>query len=378
MRIGFTSSGLDHGRSGIGIYISSLLNALQKVDHRNHYDLFMEAADTKLIPLINLNFQQKTFSAFNAKPIPSILWHNSFLPLQARSRGYDLVHIPTLRRIPLIKGSPVVATVHDLAPFAFPEKYDRLRLFYHHQILSRLIRRCDQIIAVSHHTKQDIIRYTGYPAERITVIYSGIDHALFQPRPLLQAQSYLEQHYRIRDPFLVYVARIEHPGKNHLNLIKAFEIYKNQTGSPHQLVLAGADWSGAATVKRYAAESRWRDSIHFLGFVPQEAIINLYSACELMVFPSFYEGFGFPMIEAMACGSPVIAANSSSLAEIGQGYAELFDPYDPAQIARCIADHLKKGRVATENQRRYAQQFNWEKAAQQVLGVYEKAAGSTG
>lgn len=352
MKIGFSCFGLGGGKSGLSTYVRALLEAMQKQDKVDQFKLFQP-------------------TPFLEKPIVNILWHNFVLPFISKKEKLDLVHIPTIRRIPLIKGTKVIATVHDLAVFALPGKYDYLRRIYHHHFLSKLIHRCDHVIAVSHHTKADIVKYTGYPEEKITVIYSGIDHSLFRPvKDRQTAILQLQQKYGIDKPFFVYVSRIEHPGKNHLNMIKAFELFTKQYGGGYQLVLAGADWSGAEVVKQYASNSAVKDDIIFTGFAPTEDIVNFYSLCELMVFPSLYEGFGFPLLEALACGAKVASARTSSLEELGEGNVEFFDPLDPTDIASTMEKTLllpwKKDGIE------YASQFTWKKCAREVLNTYQR------
>lgn len=373
MNIGFSSFVLDGGKTGIATYVINLLKNLQEVDSRNHYEILLNERDADLIPIKGQNFRRKIYPSWINQPIVNIAWHNLALPILAKKNNYTLVHIPSIRRIPLIKGCRVIATIHDLAPLRFPEKYDRLRLFYHQKILTSLIHRADSLIAVSQHTKSDIVQLTGYPQEKIHVVYSGIDKTTFYPYPKKEASEKLKIKYGLSNPFIVYVSRIEHPAKNHMNLIKAFELFKKVNSSNVQLVLAGADWNGAHVVKEYALKSQNRNEIHFLGFVPTDDIVRLYSACELMVFPSFYEGFGFPVLEAMACGAPVICSNVSALKEIAEGYANLFDPDNIQQIAEAIEKGLLKEyrEEMCEKAMIHVSHFDWIKTAQEVLKIYQ-------
>ena len=154
---------LDGGVSGISTYVLSLLKALIEVDKTNQYEIFLPSQVQNLLPVLGERFKARPSSSLVNNPIANILWHNSVLPTVSAWGKFDLVHIPSIRRIPLIKGCPLVATVHDMAPCGMPEKYDAFRWFYHQHVLGRIIHRCERIIAVSHHTKGDIIKYTGYP-----------------------------------------------------------------------------------------------------------------------------------------------------------------------------------------------------------------------
>ncbi len=373
MKIGWTAFVLDGGRTGIATYILNCLKALSHIDSSNDYRVLIAKGSESLMPPLANNFQLVRYPDVTEHPIVNIAWHNSVLPWHARAEQLDLVHIPSMRRIPLIKGCHVIATIHDMAPFHMPDKYDPARIFYHRQVLSRLVHRCDHIITVSHYTKRDIVRFTGYPEERITVIYSGVDHHLFHPLPRDEALAELHRRYGIIPPFLVYVSRVEHPAKNHLMLIKAFEAFKKKHPNSHRLILAGPDWSGAETVKEYARDSHMADSIHFLGSIPTEDIVRLYSTCDFMAFPSLFEGFGFPLLEAMACRAPVMCSNTTSLGELAKDYAITFDPHDADAIYAAMvaaADH-RGGAVAIDRAAAYAATFDWNNTAGEVLKVYQ-------
>ncbi len=374
MKIAWTAFVLDQGRSGIGTYILKQLEALSVVDRDNSYEVLLPEGDEQLFTPLSPNFRFTSSPYIVGKPLVNIAWHNSVLAWKASTTPFDLLHIPSMRRIPLIKTCSIVATIHDMAPLAMRGKYDMARTFYHEQFQSRIVHRCDHIITVSHYTKEDIIRFTGYPEDKITVIYSGIDRTVFRPLAKEQALEELRQRYPIQAPFIVYVSRVEHPAKNHLNLIKAFELFKQREGNSYQLVLAGPDWPGADVVKQYARDSACHESIHFLGSIPRDDIVRLYSTCDFMVFPSLFEGFGFPLLEAMACGAPVICSNTTSLGELAKDYADTFDPTQPEEILQTLvkAAGYTDREVRINKGIAYAATFNWTSAARQVLKVYEQ------
>lgn len=182
----------------------------------------------------------------------------------------------------------------------------------------------------------------------------------------------LQMLHGLEKPFLIYISRLEHPAKNHVRLIEAFERFKLENDSAHQLVFAGADWNGAETIRARAAESPVKDDIIFLGFVPVKSLPLLYSGCDLMVFPSLFEGFGFPIIEALACGAPVICSNTSSMNEIASDLVPTFDPSNSEAIFQTLATTLSKG-LNDETRARgmeYAITFDWRKTARSVMEVY--------
>jgi glycosyltransferase involved in cell wall biosynthesis len=378
MNIGFSAFVMQGGRSGVAAYIRELIRHLQTEDTVNRYDILLPEHEAQLIELTAPNFQKSIFPKQAANPVFNIAWHNTVLPFLEKKKRFDLLHVPSYRRIPLIKRCPVVATVHDLATLSLDAKYDRARMFYNRRIVPAQIRNADQIITVSRYSKKDMVELIGIPEEKITVIYSGINHRIFRPVDSASAREKLAADYRLERPFLFYLSRLEHPAKNHIRLIEAFERFKAETDSAHQLVLPGADWNGADAIRRRAATSPVHNDILFPGFVPIDDLPLFYSACDLMVFPSLFEGFGFPIIEALACGAPVICSDTSSMSEIAGEIVPKFDPYSADSIFHCMEKTLSEGWSEQTRQQGfdYAAQFDWSEAARKTMDVYEKAATS--
>jgi glycosyltransferase involved in cell wall biosynthesis len=378
MNIGFSACVLQGGRTGVASYVVNLIHTLQETDTDNTYDVILPASDAPLIRDGFPRFRKQVLPKFLGRPIPNIAWHSLVLPGLSRRNHYDLVHIPSYRRLPFIKGAPVVATVHDLATLHLDNKYDAARMLYNRRIVPALIRRADHVIAVSRFTADDLVNLVGYPPDRITVIYSGIHRQNYRVMPASESQARLRERYGLEGPFAVFVSRVEHPAKNHLRLIQAFERIKARRTSDLKLVLAGADWSGAKIVKDYAARSPVAHDVLFTGFVPLEDIPHFYSACEVMVYPSLFEGFGFPIIEAMACGAPVICSNTTSMKEIAADVARTFDPLSVDEIAEALETALSLGKDAERVARgiAYAATFDWRETARKVTEVYRKVCGS--
>ena len=373
MRIGVSTFVMQGGKSGVASYIRALAKYLQLEDQTNEYELLIARDEEHFIPLSNERFSKQLFASWIKHPVANIAWHNSVFPLSSRASSYDVLHIPSYRRIPVVKRSKIVATVHDLATFAIDTKYDSARMFFNRKIVPTMIRSADHIIAVSQYTKEDIVRIVGYPEERISVIYSGIDRGTFKPVAKAEAQAKLAEEHDLQQPFFTYVSRLEHPAKNHVRLIEAFEAFKDNCDSPHQLVFSGADWNGADDIRARAKASKVADDIIFLGFAPLSSLPLLYSGCDLMIYPSIFEGFGFPIIEALACGAPVICSNTSSMKEIAGDLVATFDPTDVPAMTYCIESALAAGWSDAQRNKgiAYASTFQWEKTAQDVIKVYE-------
>lgn len=374
MNIGFSSFILQGGQTGISTYVTNLLQQLQYLDHQNNYHVFVPETEVHLLPPETNNFHYHSTSSSLGRPLRSLWWHNQTLPKLAREQQYDLVYIPSYRRVPFKKSCRLVATIHDIAPWSLRNKYDALRTFYNRCVVPHLLKRCDHLITVSKHTKQDLVNFIGLNEDEISVIYPGVDHKTYRPMEAEEARELLNPILDPSRPFLVYVSRIEHPGKNHISLLKAFETLKKKQNLPHQLILPGAYWAGSDFVRDYAARSRYAEEIHFCGFVSNQQIVALYSTCDLMVHPSLFEGFGFPAVEALACGARVICSNNSSLQELAEGRMPTFNPKDPMDLADCIDRALQEKDTEQAKAERiaYANTFSWPEAAKKILDVYRR------
>lgn len=261
----------------------------------------------------------------------------------------------------------MVGTVHDLASLHMPGKYTRLHDFYLSRILPGLIRRLQVVLTVSEASARDIERFVGIPRERVVVTPLAADLSRFYPGDALQARARLQGRYALPDPYVLYLARLEHPGKGHLPLIRAWEALLDAGEFPQDLVLAGSPWDRHQEIEAAVQASRHRQRIHLLGFVQHGDIPDLYRAAQAVVFPSFFEGFGLPVLEAMACGVPLACSNRASLPEVAGQAALLFDPAEPVQIQQALTQILRdpalRGRLREEGLAR-AQSFSWGRTAE--------------
>ncbi len=309
-------------------------------------------------------------------PLKDIFWHQMVLPQLVRELELDVLHVPSYRRLLWPRPCALVATVHDLAAFHVAEKYDEARMFYGRVVARQLAQRQDEIIAISQNTACDIEKFWRVPREKITVVHHGVDHGRFFPVVHEIAKANGTNHFGLRRPFFLYVARLEHPAKNHLRLIGAFEKFKAETKSPWQLVLAGNDWHGAEKIHGAIRQSHFKNDILCLGFVPEAELPLLYRAADVFVYPSLYEGFGFPPLEAMACGCPVLCSTRGALGEITGGAAAIVEPEDVStlkfQLARLAADEKLRKQLRAAGLER-ARLFDWRRTAAQTLEIYSRA-----
>jgi glycosyltransferase involved in cell wall biosynthesis len=288
-----------------------------------------------------------------------------------------VLHVPSYRRLLQPHPCALVATIHDLAPFHVIGKYDPLRMFYGRVVIKRLAHRQHSIIAISCNTARDIFRFFDVSRDRVRVIYNGLDHKRFQPPANPLAYEQARRHWNIHAPFFLYVSRLEHPAKNHVRLITAFDRFKKTTVSDWQLVFAGKDWSGADAIHEAIRQSSSRDDIRCLGFVRDAELPSLYHAAGACVYPSLYEGFGMPPVEAMACGCPVVCSDRGALGEVIGDAALILDPDDTHDIARKLramaSDPTLRERLR-ERGLRHARRFDWAETAAATLELYERTA----
>jgi glycosyltransferase involved in cell wall biosynthesis len=377
MRVGLSVSVIQRGKSGVATYVAGLLRGLEQEGWPVEIVLFgLEEDRSWFTPwLENCRWVGVTEACRPA--VKNIAWHQAVLPGLLRREKCDLLHIPSYRRIVGLPGVPQVATIHDLAPFRLRGKYDALRMFYGKQVVRRLARKCARIIAVSQTTANDIAQFFHLSPPRVEVIYNGIDHELFRPVTETERKRRLPQAADWSDPWWIYVARLEHPGKNHLRLLEAFGRWaEKHPQSRSRLVLAGADWHGAEVIHAAVAKSPWKERICFAGFVPEADLPSWYAGARALIFPSLFEGFGLPPLEAMACGCPVISSDQGSLREVVGEAGLLFNPTNVDEMVSAMERVHEDGNgldSLREKGKKRAAGFRWEICARRTSALYSAA-----
>lgn len=376
MNIGLSTSVVQRGQSGVAQYVVALVKALLREPRPPDLTLFVLADDVPLFAFARGEARIVPVAEHFRSPVKDILWHQTVLPSLARLHRLDVLHVPSYRRMLWPRPCPLVTTIHDLAAFHVAGKYDWKRMLYGRVVARWLARRQDHIIAVSQNTGADVLKFFGSPARKVSVIHNGLDHVRFRPESFEAAQQFVHQRYGLRGPFFLYIARLEHPGKNHVRLIEAFNRFKRETSSDWHLILGGSDWHGVENIRAAIEQSPFRRDIRCMGFVESEALPMLYRAATVFVHPSLFEGFGFPPIEAMACGCPVLCSTRGALGEIVGDAASTVDPEDvPAmsrQLTLLAADPAWRARLRVAGLAR-AQHFDWQRTAAQTLEVYRAA-----
>ena len=376
MRIAISTSVIQRGKTGVAQYVFALVKTLRSFAEEHQFTLFVLEEDLPLFDFASAKMQIVPVSETFRAPLKNILWHQTKLPLLVRQHKIDVLHVPSYRRMLWPKPCALVTTIHDLAPFHVTNKYDWKRMFYGRVVAKRLAKRQDEIIAISENTARDLENFFGLSRKNISVIHNGLDAGQFTPGSKEVAKQFMTQKFKIAAPFFLYLARLEHPAKNHVRLIQAFNRFKAKTHSDWHLVLGGSDWHGAEMIHQTIQRSPFAKDIHSLGFISTTDLPNLYRAADVFVYPSLYEGFGLPPIEAMACGCPVISSPRGSLAEVVGDAALMIDPENVTdlkqQMARLSADpalreHLREAGFVR------AEYFDWNKTAAETLAIYHRA-----
>jgi glycosyltransferase involved in cell wall biosynthesis len=302
-------------------------------------------------------------------PVARIAWENLVLPLRMRRDGIDLYHGLAFTS-PRGIGTPSIVTIHDLAFLSWPEQVPGRRSRYLSRAVRDSVRRAERVIAVSEHTKCDVIELLGMPEERIDVTPLGVD--LSMKRAGSDAVEAFRGQHRLENPFILAVGNLE-PRKNLTALVRAFASVVNHI--PHNLVLVGAEGWRTESLHRVLEEPALRGRVRLQGFASPEDLPLWYSACDMFVIPSLYEGFGLTLLEALACGAPSIASNRASLPEVAGDAALLVDP-DAESLAAAIetlaGDQELRNRLAAQGPIQAAH-FSWQRTAELTVASYRKA-----
>ncbi len=366
MRIGIDARLVFYSQAGIGQYIIHLVNGLARVDHENEYVLLQSRKDRTSI------VEQPNFRRVS-------LWTPSHHRLERKSLnvelvrlGLDILHSPDFIPPDRPRCRSVI-TVHDLAFLLYPHFLTRESARYYGHI-DQAVRWSDQIIAVSQNTKRDAIQHLGVPEDKITVVYEAAN-AIFRPIDREEAREQVRRRYGVDGRFLLFVSTIE-PRKNVPTLLRALkqllECYKEDV----HLVLAGGKGWLSEDAFALVEQLKLEKYVHFVGRVSSEDLLYLYNAAELMAHPAFYEGFGLPPLEAMACGLPVIVSNVASLPEVVGDAGLLIDPNNVDELTvsmwRVLNDPEAR-REMREKGLRQAARFSWERAATETAAIYRRA-----
>lgn len=370
MKIGIDGRAANWYRgTGIGTYTYQLINHINKVDSINDYMIFMPHNCNNMI-----NFNKNFCMTEIDEHCKDNFWDEINMPNILKNKNMDLYHVPQNGiGIPEDKKCAFVITLHDVIPYRMPQTSSERYLKLFNETLPKIISMCDGIITVSNYSKNDIIKAFNFPKDKIFVthlagedIYAPIDKGL--------CKNIIKKYYSINEDYILYVGGFS-PRKNIIGLIEAFSMLLNRYKKEIKLVIAGKHGISYSLYKKRCEDLHVEDKVIFPGFIPLEHLPYLYSGCETFVYPSFYEGFGLPPVEAMACGVPVIASNATSIPEVVSDGAILVDPYNIDELCnsmyKILLDKTLKEDLILRGLVR-SSELTWHKTAKDTIIAYNK------
>ena len=373
MRIGIDYTSAARQRAGIGRYTRELVAALLPLKDAHQYTLFAAAGgleDDWRTEVQRENVRVRTLPL--SDDWLARLWHRLRLPIPVEvvTGSLDVFYSPDFALPPTVGSTRTLLTVHDLSFMYHPDAFVPSLLRYLERVVPRSIARADLVLADSDHTRADLITLFDVSPELVKVIYPGVD-SRFQPQPAPGERERLRERYGIGDePYVLSVGTLQ-PRKNYVHLIKGFIQFQAETGTTAELLIAGGrGW----LYDDIFAEAQRRENVRLLGFVEDEDLPALYRGATLFAFTSLYEGFGLPVLEAMACATPVICSNTSSLPEVAGDSVLLVDPQNPDELTGAMIRAFSEEGLREEMVDRglaRAAGFTWERSARQLLGVIE-------
>ncbi|MCG2700955.1 glycosyltransferase family 4 protein [Candidatus Parcubacteria bacterium] len=369
---------MDIQYSGIPEYTLNLIKEILKLDKKNEYKLFYNSGKdvSNKIPKFASNSAEIIKTNYPNKLFNNVMQRVLGMPKIDQLLGADLFFMPNIGFVSLSNQCKKIITVHDLSFLRFPEFFSLKRRAWHSIVgVKKMLNQFDKVIAVSENTKNDLIDLCDIKEEKIKVIYHGVGGEYKAIEPNSQELNEIKRKYNLPDDFILYLGTLE-PRKNVEGIIQAYgELREKNRGLENfKLVIAGGRGWKYKNIFKIWNESKYKDSIIFLGYVDSADKVYLYNLASLFVYPSFYEGFGLQLLEAMACGTPVTCSFASSLPEVAGDAAVMVDPYNIAHIAGAIEqiltdNELKKDLIKKGLAR--AKHFSWEKTAKEYLELFD-------
>ena len=375
MRIGMDVRALSFGETGFSRYILNLLYNLAKIDRDNTYILYLNYDEPRLKALeLSKNFSIRVIQA------PFLIYKTLLLPIYLAKDRIDLFHSMT-HDLPFFIFCKKLSTFYDLNIELLPHLYiPKLRMLSFFKISKYSAYRSDKIITISENTKKDMVKFYKIPPEKIKVTLLAVNED-FYPQDREEAKGEIKRQYGVNFPFILYVGQIR-VQKNIPRLLDAFKELKKK-GLGHKLVLVGRHNTGSEFYNlSLEVEKRGLSGevVHSSNCKNNEGLVSFYSAADIFVYPSLYEGFGLPVLEAMACKVPVVASNVASIPEVAKDAAILVNPYNVTEIAKAIhrvlTDHTLKDTLISRGLKRI-KDFSWKRTAEETLSVYQSLNGDS-
>lgn len=366
MRVGIDARLLQGDFTGDRTYWRGLIRGLARLETDDQYALY---TFPKMHPV-----EHDEAGGLRTRPVPAMCWRTWSLWAFPRALRADRVHLAHVQySIPPVAPCPVVTSVHDISFTRCPEYFRFKDKFLLDRSMRYAAKHAARILALSEYTKNEMMEAYGVKAEWIQVVYPGVDEQ-YKPLDRAEARRFVAERYSIDFPYILAVGVIQ-PRKNLPRLLEGLSILKGISGLGHKLVVVGKYGWKESNLPAQTQELGLADDVVFTGYVPYEDLPSLYASADVFAYPSVYEGFGLPPLEAMACGTPVITGNRTSLPEVVGDAGTMVDPYDPEAFAQALrnvlySDALRKDMSARGLER--AKLFSWDRTAQEVRAVYSQ------
>ncbi|MHB1002180.1 MAG: glycosyltransferase family 4 protein [Armatimonadota bacterium] len=370
MRVGIDARPTQGSFTGDATYWRGLIEGLAGLDTEDEFILYYDKRLQEAVVPPSGHLRTHTLGAMNWR-----VWSAWAFPRALMTDGVKVAHVQY--SIPPAIHCPVITSIHDVSFKRHPEFFSLKDRVILDMGVRHSGRRAARILAISEYTKKEICELYSINPEKVTVVYPGVD-TQFKPQDRVSAKEMVKEKYGLDFPFVLSLGVIQ-PRKNLNRLLDAYVILKRDGNLNHKLVIAGKYGWKEANLKDRIEELGLRDDVVFTGYVPYEDLPNLYSAADLFVYPSVYEGFGLPPAEAMACGVPVITGNRSSLPEVVGEAGIMVDPYKPEEFADSIKRVLTDSslyNMLSERGPAQAQKFSWDRMARQVVSIYHEVESS--
>jgi glycosyltransferase involved in cell wall biosynthesis len=355
--------------TGIGTYSYQLLNSLNNNDKTNSYLVFLPSENK-----LDFSFNNNFIGTQIYQSRKNNFWDEVNIPVILKNTDVQLYHVPQNGvGLPEEKNCRFVITLHDVIPCRMPETVSEKYLNIFSNVMPEILSKCDAIITVSNYSKNDIASQFHFPKDKIYVTYLA-GESIYHPISREFCKAFIKQKYKMEDDFILYVGGFS-PRKNIISLINAFSQLQCEYKKKISLIIAGHKGNSFEIYKKRTEELHVEKSVIFPGFIPKEELPYFYNAAETFVYPSFYEGFGLPPIEAMSCGTPVIASNVTSMPEVLQDAAILIAPSDVDELCRamiCVLNDNDLKRTLKLKGLNRASSLSWDKTALKTMEIYKK------
>jgi len=364
MKIGIDIRSAGGNKTGKGWLTYHIVKNLLNLDHDNQYILYTQDGISAFA-----NYKNAEMRIVKSK---GIFWHRNMIK-DAKREELDVFIAPTSYIIPsfLPKAIKSIIFIHDLVAFLFPNNHNKKAVIIERLLLKRALKKATMVMTISENTKRDIMSFFKYPEDKITIAYCSAGEN-FKPLNKEELEPFAKETSLPKNFFLA-VGTLE-PRKNYINLIEAFDVFSKKYKDFHLVIVGGQGWKYEEIYEK-VKKLYLQKKVHFIGYVSEKSLVKLYNLAKALVFPSIYEGFGIPPLEAMKCGCPVIASYTSSIPEVVGDAGILINPGEPMEIAGAMAKIINNQNLCAELKNKsllQSKKFSWESSAKKLMNVINR------